>query len=157
MKHSVKDRDLAFLNACKYGRLQNVIYLLTDKNMTPHARINALDSFDNSALSLACAGGHLDIVKYMLESKDLRRKANMFAGKSDIFLSACTDNREDVLMYLLYDKQYPITDELMVVFNKKIKPEYRKSIKTMIEKRDLLLNLKEDLSVKAIKPKLMKI
>ena len=157
MKHSVKYRDLAFLNACKYGRIQNVIYLLTDKNITPHARINALDSFGNSALSLACASGHLDIVKYMLESKDLRRKANMFAGKSDIFLSACTDNREDVLMYLLYDKQYPITDDLMTIFNKKINPEYRKSIKAMIEKRDLLINLQEDLIIKIEKTKSMKI
>jgi Ankyrin repeats (3 copies) len=157
LKYSVKDRDLAFVNACKNGRIDNVIHLLTGKELSPHARINALDSFGNSALSFACAGGYIDIVKYMLESKDLRRKANMFAGKSDIFLAACADNKEDVLMYLLYDKKYPLTDTVMTAFNKKIKPEYRKSIKAMIAKRDLLFNLQEDLSIKAENKKLMKI
>ena len=50
---------------------------------------------------MACESGHLDVVKYLLTSPDLKEHANIHAREDSGFNWACENGRLEVVKYLL--------------------------------------------------------
>jgi len=68
-----------FIDSCRFGDLDDVIGAITDG-----VDINYFDNNLNTALHMACANGHLDVIKEILKvTKDGQRVANINARNSD--------------------------------------------------------------------------
>lgn len=87
-----------FIQACEYGYLDVVKYLLTSTELTKHANIHA---HDDAGFRWACENGHLDIVKYLLTSPELTEHADIHAYNDYGFRSACEYGHLDIVKYLL--------------------------------------------------------
>jgi hypothetical protein len=87
----------AFCNACRTGDLELVKYLLLDKNI-----INAQIEHGNYiGARIACSGKHNDILKFLLEAEELKKKTPINTGKG-IFLRVCVEqNNTEMMDYFL--------------------------------------------------------
>lgn len=87
-----KDLDKEFVEACKYGNLEIVKYLLTSPELKKHANLYASD---DSGFKNACHNGHLDIIEYIITSDELKDYPNSrFKNKftfSDSYVGAIGD------------------------------------------------------------------
>lgn len=106
------------LNACAEGNFKHVKKLLNQgkflkkiKNFFIHQPsyidINYKDKDEKNALIFACANGHLDVVKYLLTSKDLIEHANINQTDkydNNVLIYACAYGYLDIVKYLLTSK-----------------------------------------------------
>lgn len=127
------DDDYALRWACENGHLDVVKYLLTSPDLKEHANIHAeqlnnnlmtackdgdlnsakealahgadIHADDDKALRHACHYGHLDVVKYLLTSPDLKEHAN---GHDDGLLEACYWGHLDIVKYLLISTELKV-------------------------------------------------
>lgn len=132
--------DEGFRSACYEGHVHIVKYLLTSPELKHHADIHA--KYDQGYM-WACIKNHVSIVKYLLTSPDLIEHINY---KNDYAFKAAFDKKStDVLNFLLYEMKF--TPENYNLYEDEIKLE---KVKAMFVKRDLFLNLSNDLEKKTL-------
>lgn len=105
-------RNDLFVIACSSGDLATVKTLLTTdeyvrcalSNKQVAARVNIAYG-DNIGLIKACAGGHIDVVEYLLTTKDFNKHAKINAKNGEPLYQALKNNHKDVIDFLLTSKQ----------------------------------------------------
>lgn len=98
---SQEEINQAFLNACKYKNLETVRYLLTTQELNFNADINLQNGH---ALQLACEGGELAIVEYLINSPELKKHIIINDNIDEGFLEACMHGGKkgmELVKYLL--------------------------------------------------------
>ena len=116
----------SLVEACSYGHLDIVKYLLTSPDLKDHANIH---EGDDESLINACLNGHLEIVKYLLSSPELTEYADIHANNNGTLRLACIYNREAIINYLIFDYRIELTksiehdliaqDGVLMMFNKR--------------------------------------
>ena len=100
-KYSGRDMQHEFMEACYKGDMKTVIKIL---------KYSFLElNFINDGFSWACNNGHLEVVKYLLTSPDLKEHADIHADNDKGFRGACDKGHLEVVKYLLtspYLKEY---------------------------------------------------
>lgn len=105
-------RNDLFVIACSSGDLATVKTLLTTdeyvrcalSNKQVAARVNIAYS-DNIGLIKACAGGHIDVVEYLLTTKDFNKHAKINAKNGEPLYQALKNNHKEVIDFLLTSKE----------------------------------------------------
>jgi hypothetical protein len=69
--------DTGLMYACINGQFDTVRYLLTDKTLKHHSKIELSNNNQDTALSLSCYYNRMDIVRYLLTSSELTTHANI--------------------------------------------------------------------------------
>lgn len=89
----------AFLEeACTYGHLDIVRYLLTSPDLKEHADITANSHY---CFQQACQSGHIELVKYMATSPELKVHSDITAANNVALQNACCKNHVEIVRYLL--------------------------------------------------------
>lgn len=98
-----------FAVACASGKLQEVKYLLTTKEIP----LNADIAWGNySGIIWACMNNHPEVVKYLLTSPDIKEHPPIHTRGDAIFKMSLFYNAHDVLNYLINDVQIEKTAEI---------------------------------------------
>lgn len=112
MNNTQQEINEALLNFSFLGKLQEVHYLLTSNELNKNAEINAIYKgihyrSGQNALILACIGGHVDIVKYLLSFPEILNNINYKdkEGKTAIDY-ACALDSVDILETILNTEEY---------------------------------------------------
>lgn len=111
---NIDDINVFFIKACKEGNLTNIKFSLTSKELYEKADIN---KSDDVGLYFACSNGHLEVVKYLLESPDLKWHSKLAYSARHLsdtgFYAACSAGHKDVVDYLLtkLEKNSPMIRE----------------------------------------------
>ena len=113
-----------FLEACGKGNLDRIKYLLNEKYANIHSE-------KDLGIQRACASNHLEIVKYLLTSPELKKHSNIHANDDYSFKSACRNNHIELVQYLIF--------EYRIAKNKSIQKFIKDNdeISQMFDKRDL--------------------
>ena len=129
------------INACSYGQIDIVKYLLTSPDLKQHADIHARN---DSALSCACNKGHLDLVIYLLTSSYLKEHANIYAQYDNAFIGTVENGHLDIIHYFIFDYQIEKTKDIeeYLVDNK------TEDILFLFEKRQFQQKLQSKLYIK---------
>lgn len=85
--------------ACAEGMLEDVKYLVNEKKADVHWN-------DENAIRCACVFGHLDVVRYLLTSPDIKTKPDLEVTEGDrnsltSLGFACKGGHVDIVKYLL--------------------------------------------------------
>lgn len=99
---NVKKLELEFFESCKNGNLEMVKYFLHDRGIN----INASDfNGGSSGLRLASSNNHIEVVKYLLESEELKKHADFKSkdkfGLYPSFRVACSNNHKELVQYFI--------------------------------------------------------
>lgn len=92
------------LEACEYGSLEIVKYLLSSSELKKQPNIHYKDIFGWNALMWACANGHLEIVKYLLTNSELKEHSNILEINNDlesVLILSCESAHLEIVNYLL--------------------------------------------------------
>jgi hypothetical protein len=121
-----------FLEACGEGNLNKIKYLLNEKSANIHSE-------KDLGIQRACASNHLEIVKYLLTSPELKKHSNIHANDDYSFKSACRNNNMDTIQYLIFEYRIPK--------NRSIKEFLKENneISQMFDKRDLNEQLHQEI------------
>jgi hypothetical protein len=149
-------QDLIFSYACK--GLVNSIKDLIEENDITHTNLT-------SALLGACQNGHLNCVKYLLETPVLREKINLYIHYEErqptyvpdgALLHAHFNEHRDIVDYLLYDMKFEVNKDTIEY----LKSKDQTDLLNKIEKHDVFFKLDEEMNIpkesdkKANKPKI---
>lgn len=138
-KNKLTNKNDLVIAACWKNQNQMYKYLLHEKNFISDEMVqNNLDG----NLVAAAARNNLELVTYLL-SDNFPIKLNLYYN-NEVFKAAVKNKSQDVLSYLLYDKNYKVSDSLINWLNEK---ENKFAIH-MIEKRDLFFKLNQNLITK---------
>jgi ankyrin repeat protein len=138
--HFKDDQALNF--ACYQGHLDVVKYLLTSSDLTEHAKLN--DRENQKPLLNACDGEYLDIVKYLMESNDLKEKPDL-DSISEAVESLYSLKKLDYIEYFIFNDVIDLTE----MFKEKLlywEFDIVQDIKDMLEKKELVKSLNEELN-----------
>lgn len=108
--NNMKKLELEFFESCKNGNIEMVKYFLNDRGVN----INANDfNGGSSGLRLASSNNHIEVVKYLLESEELKKHADFKLkdkfGLYPAFRVACSNNHKEVVQYFI--DNYTINEE----------------------------------------------
>jgi ankyrin repeat protein len=87
-----------FIQACAFGDLNKVKYLLTSSDLKEKANIHYKD---DDGLTNACENGHLNIVQYLLTSSELKEHIDLHSYSDLAFVIACEKGNLKLVKYLL--------------------------------------------------------
>lgn len=90
------DINQIFIAACMHGPVNDVMGCFRDRKNQPDPGVD-----DSIGLRLACANGHLDIVKFLLTSEMTSRSCNIDAKGGEPLILACRNGHFDIADYLL--------------------------------------------------------
>ncbi len=100
--------DMAFrgtmlYQACRRGASNVLKYLILKKHVSPHTTIDNSIYFSGPVFKAAAKGGHLDIVKYLLEMHhvDIEAQGLHLGTKGSALSEAAKEGHEHVVEYLL--------------------------------------------------------
>lgn len=99
-----RERELAFIQACKKGLLEDVKYLLTSpelKNMVVDISCPNEFGVKEDGFRAACYGGKLEVIKYLLTSSDLTVHSDILTENGSCLYFASVTAHFDVVEYLL--------------------------------------------------------
>ena len=89
--------NTSFEMTCKYGNLELAKYLLFDKNI-----INAdLEKCGRASIINACYGKHNEVVKFLLDGKDLTKHVSVNVNHGSLLTIAVDSHNIELLNYLL--------------------------------------------------------
>ena len=74
--------------------------MLTEEQKEEYKKLNNDDDLNDCFID-ACSNGHLEIVKYLLTSKDLKEHSDIHADNDYGFRWACHNEKIEVVKYLL--------------------------------------------------------
>ena len=111
----------------------------------------------NDAFISGCESGHLDIVKYLLTSAELKKHADIHAKDDWGFRGACRDGRLEVIKYLIIDMNIDKTNYIEKYLNEKTDNRNVQQAIELFNIRDLHHQLKENIKDNKEKVKKMKI
>lgn len=97
--------------ACTYGHLDIVKYLLTSPDLKEHCDITANSHY---CFQQACQNGHIEVVKYMACSPELKIHSDITASNNLALQNACCKNHVEIVSYLLTSpdlKEHPAMDD----------------------------------------------
>lgn len=137
---SIQNR--AFEYACCYGHVDIVNYLLTNSNLTYHVDIHMGDDI---GLRSASECIQLEMVKYLLTSPNLIEHAHIHADDDGAFKGACYNDDNELINYFIIDFQIKRTDAINIFIKN------ASEIISMFDKRELLINLENDLEINSSK------
>ena len=120
--------DEKFIESCENGDMCAIRKILNAKYID-RADIHA----DNDkGLRLACANGHLELVKYLLTSPDLKEHADIHADDDEGFKFACDNWHIKVVYFYIFDMNFQLSivtkgwinlmdnkDEILILFDKR--------------------------------------
>jgi hypothetical protein len=101
--------DEAYFQACENCDFELIKFLLTSKDIP----INADIHYSNAVLNI-CMNNKLEILKYLLTSDDLTEKLNVHHSYDYLFRVAHTNQKNDVLEYLIFDFEIKETDLIKI-------------------------------------------
>ena len=84
------------VQACASGDVATVADLVTEKNLDPYAS----DGSGRTPLGAACEGGHIDVVKFLLERDREKRAARGIIGTTPLHMAARGGNVEVVKYFI---------------------------------------------------------
>ena len=84
------------VQACASGDVATVADLVTEKNVDPYAS----DDSGRTPLGAACEGGHIDVVKFLMERDRGKRAVRGIIGTTPLHMAARGGNVE-VVKYLI--------------------------------------------------------
>lgn len=98
--------NTALKTACEMNDFDMVEYLLTsdDLKIKPDIEVGSILNHSNQPLISAAKNGNLKIVRFLLESEKLKKKAYIHACNDEVLLSAMKNNHVDIVDYLLNKK-----------------------------------------------------
>lgn len=137
----------------RQGDLDGVIELLTSPKLPIKADIHYGDDW---SLLLAIENGHTDVVKYLLNSENLKEHADITVNDYYIFKTLCNIKKnlsqnnayEEILFFIIYEYKMPINDNITNwLLNK------HPDIEQLFNKRDLNSSLNKDLNKNIDHPK----
>ena len=114
--------------------------MLTEVQKEDYKKFNKND-LDEVFVS-ACSAGDLDVVKYLLESDELKEHADIHAENDFGFILACNNGHLDVIKWLIFDYNIEKTKEISNFLKSNKDDDFVAQVKEMFASRDL----KEDLS-----------
>lgn len=89
--------NAAFLKACQDGNLELVKYFLFDKNIE-NAKI---EKSGTQGVINACNGKHNDVVRFLLEGKELKSHVSVNVHRGALLSSSVRTHNTELLNYLL--------------------------------------------------------
>lgn len=120
------------------GDLEGIKNLISDNNIKNI-------SF-NESLSNACRNGHLNIVKFFLETENFKKNISLYAKidfiPDGILLHPHFNEKNNIVDYLLYD----IKCEVKESTKKFLRFHKYEDLLTKIEKRDLFFKMSEEIN-----------
>lgn len=177
-------QGLALKNACENGHLEVVKYLLTSPELTEHARINednclafknaceknhfeiikylltSQDLKENLDLSknenviiIAADNDNINLARYLLTSKDLNGQINIHYAEDSIFRSTVQNNQINFLQFLIFEMNIEKTESIKKFLNESA----NKEVDRLFELRDLNNRLEDNLEIKNINNKKLKL
>ena len=108
----------------------------------------------NEVFISSCQKGHLEIVKYLLTSPDLKEHANIHADNDEGFIWACAYGQLEVVKYLIQDMSIEKTKHIEDYLNKNQDNKCVKEAIELFKIRDFNQKLNNDLEHKEKKNKL---
>lgn len=145
--------NLEFLDACKYGNIELVSFLLTSPHLLCQANIHTQKDL---AFIWCCKYDQLDVLKYLLYSNDLKENLHIkYDNKNNevdtsdyelhlyqAFKAACNKNSIKILNYLIFEEYVTYPQSIQTYLT------YRgfDHISYLFEKRALKENLDNSLS-----------
>jgi len=95
--------------ACLNNNLDSVKEILLSNQSKKH---KYAQDFLDDAVFAACMQGHLNIVKYLLESQELIINADIYSYKSRSFKLLAMKNDTEIMEYLIFDYKIKKTPEI---------------------------------------------
>ena len=156
IKMNQKELNSELLDACGWGNIDIVQFLLSSPYLKEHADINHKNNDGVNALLIACSNGHLDIVQYLLTSLELTEYADIYHKDNcgwNSLMYASYNGYLDIVQYLVIDMNINIDKETMNwLQGKNDKKEVYENNLKVIEIRNL--NQKLDGSIQSNKQKI---
>lgn len=144
------DDEFTLQMACAEGGLEIVEYLLTSHELSDWAKIRP------DHLRVVAANGHLDIIKFFLESPKLKSNLNIHEENDIIFIEASKAEQAHLIQYLIFELNIDINENINKYLTQD-KSSFIEQIKYMFQMRDTNQSLEKELSSDKIyqkKPKL---
>jgi ankyrin repeat protein len=116
-------------------------------------KTNKIEQFYETALDLVTSLNNLDVLKYLINNKLIDKEKIDYA----YIINAYESDSKDVLNYLLYEFRVPTNNDLNISLKSNPIGKSYPEIIELIEKRDLMFQLKKDLNQEEKKPKPKKI
>lgn len=160
-----------FLQACINNNLEVVKYLLTSKELTQNANLNARDSFGYNGFLGACEHDSLDVVDYLLRNH-LSKKTDILYKKEKNgwtpFMISCSRGGIEVPKYFIINRDMEIDEETIYWLNSYKESSINKKMQAtcieilnILEKREMTKkiynNLNNSLENKSTKKNKIKI
>jgi ankyrin repeat protein len=145
------DDEFTLQMACASGSLATVEYLLTSSELTELAQIRP-----ENHLTVVASNGHLDIIKFFLESPKLKPNLNVHEENDVIFIEASKSQQINIIQYLIFDLNIDINENINKYLNQEVN-SFIKQVRHMFEMRDTNKSLEKELPSDKInqkKPKL---
>jgi ankyrin repeat protein len=107
LNHDQTQINTVFINACDKGDLELVKFVLHDSRLKFKAEpVNTYVSSEPvSGFYLACKSGYLDIVQYLLNSKEIEIHPDINGDNGQALKNACSEGHFEIVKYLLCGKE----------------------------------------------------
>lgn len=120
--------NTAFVQVCGTGNIELAHYFLTNEHLVAAGTNADIHTCDDIAVRYACKYGRLDMLKYLLESPDLKEHGNIHAKDDYAFRWACLNNHTDIVDYLVFEKNIPKSDGIYFFLNNPHEPYEAKKL-----------------------------
>lgn len=131
----------SLISATKNGNLKIVQHFLLDN---AYNDILHLEFISNSILYSACGHNQLDILQFLLETKGIKEKYNIYGDNDCLFRLACENETTDIIKYLIFDLKIEQTD--CIKDHLQLNTHKFEYITNWFEVRDLKASLNKELS-----------
>jgi len=127
-----------FSIACNYSQLQIIDYFLNSPDITKHIKL----IIEQDHLEFACKEGKIELAKYFLDSPQYSKLFNLNANNDEIFIHAVKQNHNDIIQYLIFDKNIKKTS----IIDSHLNYHCNEQVINWFELRNLKDDLNENLS-----------
>lgn len=129
------NQDEAFRHACFHANYEVVKYLASSKDLESHADIHVFMDYGMEISCIKGGKGHLDIIRFLMTSPDLKERCDIRAHGSNAFLKACSYGYHDIVSFVINETDcYRMEDIGQLKFHKDSQIDRQDVLSMLVQK-----------------------